>query len=37
MDQIADYQLLFLIPGSSPLLASSLKQILQRSNFRKYP
>ncbi|OGZ34177.1 MAG: hypothetical protein A2Y98_02485 [Candidatus Portnoybacteria bacterium RBG_19FT_COMBO_36_7] len=31
------YQLLFFIPGISPRLANSLKQIRQRSKSRKYP
>jgi len=31
------YQLLFFTPGNSPLLANSLKQILQISKARRYP
>jgi len=31
------YQLAFFIPGTWPVLASSLKQIRQRSNWRIYP
>lgn len=34
---IFNYQLLFLTPGISPRLANSLKQILHKSKYLKYP